>query len=184
MLARRSILLGVPAFLATFAGRAYADIGTSAGLDVYTTVESLPGVVEGHGRGTLHILYAPWCVAVPGLYQATRGFLNEMAFKWIPFSGNQPEGKVGIELLLSGGRPSDVPRSFQQITPGKQVNQSFATADQQDARVAAAVALIQRDTGRGMSTPTLVYRMDGNRVRIHSGGLSGNGLRELATYIA
>jgi hypothetical protein len=185
MIDRRSLLMGVPAaFFATMVRPAFADIGTSAGLDVIKAVQALPGVVEGHGRGTLYILYAPWCVEVPALYETTRGFLDQMAFKWIPFSGNQPEGKVGIERLLSGGSPADIPRSFQMIVPGKKVNQSFASADAQDARVLSAIRLIERDTGRGMATPTLVYRMDGDRVRIHPGGVTANGLRELSNYIA
>jgi hypothetical protein len=185
MFGRRSLLMGVPAaFFATMVRPALADVGTSAGLDVFKAVQPLPGVIEGNGRGTLYILYAPWCVEMPSFYDDTRGFLNKMAFKWIPFSGNQPEGKLGIEVLLSGGSPADIPKSFQKIVPGKAINQSFLSANAQDARVSAAIRLIERDTGRGMGTPTLVYRMDGDRVRIHPGGLTTKGLQELSNYIA
>jgi hypothetical protein len=186
MIDRRSLLLAAPAvFLATMSARpASADVGNPAGLDVYAAVQGLPGVSEGHGRGTLYVLYTPWCAEVPSFYQDTRAFLNDIAFKWIPFSGSQPEGLVGTEELLSSGTPRDIPRTFQVISPQRPAQTSFPLAQAQDARVASVIRLIVRDTGRGMATPTLVYRLEADRVRIHRGGLTTKGLRELSSYIA
>lgn len=185
MIDRRRLLKGIPAAIfATVASSAHAEVGLSAGLDVLSAVQSLPGVTEGHGRGTLYILYAPWCSAVPGLYENTRGFLNEISFKWIPFSGGQPEGRTGVEALLSKGTTADIPRTFQTIVHGYTVKQSTPLSDAQDARMSEVARLIVRDTGRSMATPTLVYRLQGDRVRIHPGGLSHKGLLELSSYIA
>lgn len=184
MLKRRSLILGAPA--AIFATEVYGqsrDVGRSVGPALMSAVNSLPCVSEGHGRGTLTILFAPWCHVSPTLYGVTRGFLTEIGLRWVPFSGGHPEGRIGTERILASGSASALGRNF--IPAGSQptISQPTPLSDAQDQRMQQVERVVVSETGQPMSTPTLVYMRFDGRYRAILGGVDANDLRSIADVI-
>jgi hypothetical protein len=182
---RRSIIFGAPfAIFATQVQAQGKDVGRSVGPSLLAAVNSLPGVSEGHGRGTLTILFAPWCHVSPTLYGVTRGFLNEINFRWVPFSGGQPEGRIGTERLLVAGNAGLLANSF--IPAGSQPTLSRPTplSDAQDTRINEVERIVVSETGQPMSTPTLIYERFDGRFRAILGGVNAHDLRAIADVIA
>jgi hypothetical protein len=185
MMKRRSLIFGAPA--AIFATKAIGqtrDVGRSVGPELLAAVNSLPGVMEGNGSGTLTVLFAPWCHVTPTLYGVTRGFLSEISVRWVPFSGGQPEGRIGTERILSGGSAGLLARNF--IPAGSQAEVSMPTplSDAQDQRMKQVERVIVRETGRSLATPTLVYMRMDERYRAILGGVDAVDLRNIADVIA
>lgn len=161
---------------AAFPFPAAASVGLPASPDLVAAFRSVPGITEGKGPGTLHVLFAPWCRVSPSLYRDTRSFLDALAFHWIPFSGGQPEGSEATERLLSNPFPSSLASAFTPLRP-LAARPSTPKADAQDAAVYSRIApLVARDSGGGLVTPTLAYLTRGGRARLIRGGI---GLREL-----
>lgn len=182
MLKRRSFVFGCP--IAIFATHANArDVGRSVGPALLNALASMPSVREGNGRGTLNILFAPWCHVSPTLWHVTRGFLNEVSFNWIPFSGGQPEGRLGTERLLQAGNASVLSQSF--VSPGNAPLFSLHTplSDAQDARMKAVERVLVTETGQPLSTPTLVYRRSDDRHRAILGGINAHDLRDIISVL-
>lgn len=162
---------------------AFAEPGISAAPDLFAAVSGLRGVSEGAGRGMMHILYAPWCSVSPQLYRDTRPFAGRLRINWIPFSGGQPEGKVGTEFLLRSGSPSDIPNSFTAIRPLRPIA-STPIADAQDSALDAIMPLYYRDAGGSLSTPTIFYRMAGDRIRVVKGAPQPHHIEQIALVAA
>ncbi len=150
---------------------ASASPGISAAPDLFAAFTSLRGVYEGAGRGTMHVLFAPWCSVTPELYRDTRSVLGRMRIKWMPFSGGQPEGRYGTEYLLRSGDPADLPRSFTRIRSVMPISNT-PMSDAQDAALSTALPLYYRDAGGSLSTPTILYKMAGDRIRLVRGAPS------------
>lgn len=185
MLKRRSLIFGAPA--AIFATQALGqtrDVGRSVGPELLAAVNSLPGVMEGNGRGTLTILFAPWCHVSPTLYGVTRGFLSEISLRWVPFSGGQPEGRIGTERILAGGSAGLLARNFIPAGSQSQVSTPTPLSDAQDQRMTQVERVIVRETGRSLVTPTLVYKRFDDRYRVILGGVDAVDLRNIADVIA
>jgi len=175
---RRGLIAAAAASLAV-TGEARA-LGLPAGPDLERAMTSLAGIGEGHGPGTLHVLFAPWCHVSPDLYRASRGVLGHLTIRWIPFSGGQPEGKEATEILLRNMEPSLVPAAFSPLRPSA-VRLPTPLCDAQDATVARSIEpLVIRDTGRALATPTMVYRFRDGRVRVVPGGVTAEQLRIIA----
>jgi hypothetical protein len=119
----------------------------------------------------------------PILYRDSRPFLSRLKLNWIPFSGGQPEGRSGTELLLRSGSASDIPRYFTRLqrTPSLDL---APLADAQDAALHALMPLYYRDAGGGLSTPTLFYRLAGDRIRLVKGAPSPAHLEQIARIAA
>lgn len=185
MLNRRSLIFAAPA--AIFATQVQAqnrDVGRSVGPAIYQAVISLPGINEGHGRGTLTILFTPWCHVSPTLYGVTRGFLNEISLRWVPFSGGQPEGRIGTERILSGGNASSLARNFIPAGTEPNISQSTPLSDAQDERMRQVERTIVSETGQPVTTPTLIYERFDGRFRAVLGGVNAHDLRAIANVIA
>jgi hypothetical protein len=183
---RRQFVIGMTSLAATgipSLRSALAEPGISAAPDLLAAVSGLRGVSEGSGRGTMHILYAPWCPVSPELYRDTREFIGRMRLKWIPFSGGQPEGRVGTEFLLRSGSPSDIPNSFTTIRRLQPIDDT-PLADAQDAALSTVMPLYYRDAGGSLSTPTIFYRMAGDRVRVVKGAPGRHHIEQIALVIA
>lgn len=180
---RRRFMIGVATLTAAhgFAATrpAFAEPGISAAPDLFAAFTGLRGVSEGSGRGTMHVLYAPWCPISPELYRDTRAFTGRLRINWIPFSGGQPEGKVGTEFLLRSGSPSDIPNSFTTIRPLQPIA-STPLADAQDAALDAVMPFYYRDAGGSLMTPTVLYRMAGDRIRIVKGAPQPHHIEQIA----
>ena len=182
---RRSLIFGVPtAIFATQAFGQMRDVGRSVGPELLAAVNSLPGVVEGSGKGTLTILFAPWCHVSPTLYGVTRGFLSEISLRWVPFSGGQPEGRIGTERILAGGSAGLLARNFIPAGTQPQVSTPTPLSDAQDQRMVQVERAIVRDTGRSLATPTLLYKRFDDRYRAILGGVDAIDLRNIAEVIA
>lgn len=184
MLKRRSLILGAPA--AIFATQVHGqtrDVGRSVGPDLLSAVNSLPGVTEGHGRGTLTILFAPWCHVSPTLYGVTRGFLNEISLRWVPFSGGQPEGRVGTERILASGSAGSLARNFIPAGSQPEISQPTPLSDAQDQRMRQVERVVVTETGQPLATPTLVYARFDERYRVILGGVDAVELRNIANVI-
>lgn len=184
---RRRFVIGMTA-LAAASGfssvrDAAAEPGISAAPDLLAAVAGLRGVAEGSGRGTMHVLYAPWCPVSPELYRDTRAFTPRMRINWIPFSGGQPEGRIGTEFLLRSGSPSDIPNSFTTLRRLQPI-EATPLADAQDAALAAIMPLYYRDAGGALSTPTVFYRMAGDRVRVVKGAPQPQHIEQIALVAA
>jgi hypothetical protein len=182
MLKRRSLVFGAP--VAIFATQVMArDVGRSVGPALLGALAALQSVREGNGRGTINILFAPWCHVSPTLWGVTRGFLNEVSLNWIPFSGGQPEGKLGTEQLLQAGTPSALSSSF--LSPGSVPSFSSPTplSDAQDARMRSVERVIVSETGQPLTTPTLVYRRFDDRHRAILGGINAHDLRDIISVV-
>lgn len=154
--------------LAVAASPAVAEPGVSASPALLEAVAALGGVEEGRGRGLIHVLYAPWCHLTPSLYADTRALLERVRFRWAPFSGGQPEGRIGTERLLASPRPGMIERSFVPIAPST-FSGPTPLADAQDAAVAAMEPIFARDVGLGIVTPTLFFDRGGDRARVVRG---------------
>jgi len=155
-------------------------LGLPAGPDLERAMSSLVGIAEGHGPGTLHVLFAPWCHVSPELYRVSRGILGSLTIRWIPFSGGQPEGREATEILLRNMEPSLVPAAFSPLRPSG-VRLATPLCDAQDSAVARSIEpLVIRDTGRALATPTMAYRFRDGRVRVVPGGVTGEQLRLIA----
>jgi hypothetical protein len=179
---RRRFIIGLSALGVAHAAAAQSEPGISAAPDLLKGIEGLKGVSEGVG-GTMHVLYTPWCHLSPTLYRDTRPFLGRMKVNWIPFSGGQPEGKTGTELLLSSGLQSDIPKSFMALGP-LQAAQQTPLADAQDAALSHVMPLYYRDVGGSLSTPTIFYRMAGDRIRVVKGAPQPRHLEVIALVAA
>ncbi|MCS4089803.1 hypothetical protein [Rhizobium sp. BK176] len=179
---RRHFLFGTAALAAGLATarEATAEPGISAAPDLYAAVTGLRGVSEGSGRGTMHILYAPWCPRSPELYRDTRAFLGRLRVNWIPFAGGQPEGRTGTEFLLRSGQPSDIPNSFTTLRPLMPIA-STPLSDAQDAALQATVLpRYYRDAGGSLYTPTIFYSMAGDRIRVVKGAPQPQHIEQIA----
>ena len=166
---RRAFLTGLASLSAAFYARAAAaEPGISASPEFFQAFTGLRGVSEGAGRGTMHVLFAPWCPLTPQLYSATRPFVGRMRINWIPFAGGQPEGRYGTEYLLRSGSPADVPSSFTRIKQVMPINVT-PMSDAQDNALGSIMPLYYRDVGGSLATPTVFYRMQGDRIRVLKG---------------
>lgn len=177
---RRAFLAAMTAipFLAETAP-ALAEPGISASPELFSAFTGLRGVTEGAGRGTMHILFAPWCPVSPELYRDTRPYLGKMRINWMPFSGGQPEGRYGTEYLLRSGHPSDIPNAFTRIHEVKPI-QNTPLSDGQDAALAAMMHLYYRDAGGSLRTPTVFYRLAGDRIRVVKGAPQPHHIAQIA----
>jgi hypothetical protein len=181
---RRDLIIGTAAVAVLGTTRlASAEPGISAAPDLFAAITGLRGISEGSGRGTLHILYAPWCTMTPTLYEHTRAYLSRLRLNWIPFSGGQPEGRAGTELLLRSGSAADIPRFFTHVNRTPAIGLA-PLADAQDAALGAIMPLYYRDAGGGLSTPTLFYRLAGDRIRIVKGAPQPFHLEQIAAVAA
>jgi len=176
---RRSFIAGAAA-AAAFPLSAYASPGIPASPDLVGAFRAVPGVSEGNGPGTLHVLFAPWCHVSPTLYRQSRPFLRKLTIRWIPFSGGQPEGSEAVERLLSNPFPSSVASAFTPLQP-LGVRPATPKADAQDASVHSRIEpRLVRDTGRGLVTPTLAYLTKGGMARVIPGGIGPEELEAIA----
>lgn len=155
-------------------------VGLPAGPDVVQAFASVPGIKEGRGRGTLHILFAPWCPVSPILHRESRGILDRLTLRWIPMSGGQPEGKEPAEVLLRNMEPALIPSSFVPVRPlGKAMETPLC--DAQDALVSRVIVpVLIRDISRSLATPTLAYMFRDGRARVIPAGVSLAQLHQIA----
>jgi hypothetical protein len=160
------------------------DVGLSITPNLFNALEPLSSVVEGEGRGTLHILYAPWCHAVPPFYADTRPFLSAMRLRWIPFSGGQIEGKIGTENILESLDPAQVPLNFPVIGSPALKSRKTPLSDAQDVKVAVFEKALIMETARQIYIPTMFYRMIDDRYRIIRGSIDASDLGYIAKVIA
>lgn len=179
---RRTVIAGLAA--AVVAPYAFAGpVGLPGAPDVIQMAASMRGAVEGSGGGIVYVLFTPWCHVSPEIWKATRKSLGTARIKWIPFSGGQPEGREPVERFLQSPSPSAVPRIFTKL-------QSIAIvpptplSDSQDMAISGLAGLIARDTGRGLVTPTIIYALPGDRIRIVPGGISADQFLEIARAAA
>lgn len=180
---RRAFISGAAAATA-FPAHAVVEAGIPASPDLVTAFRSVPGITEGSGPGTLHILFAPWCHVSPALYSRSRGHLRQLTFRWIPFSGGQPEGSEATERLLSSPFPSSLASVFTPLKP-LGVKPTTPKADAQDAAVYSRIEpLVVRDAGGGLVTPTLAYLTRGGRARLIRGGVGPDDLDYIASAAA
>lgn len=171
---RRSFLAIIAAAAAVPSAALAAEPGLPASLQLLDAFRSVSGIEEGSGKGTLHILFAPWCHVSPQLYRDSRPYLSRLRLRWIPFSGGQPEGSEGTERLLRAGTASAVPQAFVPMQP-LAVRPATPLADAQDAAVAGRIQpQVLRDSGKGLVTPTLAYGFGDGRVRLVRGGIAGS----------
>lgn len=179
------------AFLTAFAisplilasSEASASPGISASPELFSAFTSLRGVSEGRGQGTMHVLFAPWCPLTPQLYEDTRPFLGRMRINWMPFSGGQREGRYGTEYLLESASAADVPKSFTRIGTVAPLAQT-PLSDAQDAALSGMVHLYYRDAGGSLRTPTIFYKMPGERIRVVKGAPEPRHIEEIANLAA
>jgi hypothetical protein len=174
---RREFIAGAGALAAT--GAAASPVGIPAAPDLLAAAASLRGATEGSGSGTIHVLFTPWCPISPQLWKASRSSPGLARIHWVPFSGGQPEGREAVERFLRD--PS--PRAVQQIFVKLQQLAFLPPtplSDSQDAAISTIAPLIIRDTGRGMVTPTIIYSMGQERVRVVPGGISESQFLEIA----
>ena len=177
------------AFMTALAGAcllpvsANAEPGVSAAPDLFAAFTGLRGVTEGAGRGTMHILFAPWCPVTPELYRDTRAYVGRMRINWMPFSGGQPEGRYGTEYLLRSGDPSDIQSSFTRIRDVRPISNT-PLSDAQDVALDAIIPLYYRDVGGSIRTPTVFYRMAGDRIRVVKGAPQPKHIEQIALIAA
>lgn len=179
MMNRRTLVTGI--FAAAIPMRAEASVGLSASLPLIQAFESVNGIMEGNGGGTLHVLYAPWCHISPMFFSESRAIISsgKLKIKWIPFSGGQPEGRLAVEKLLRNPVASNISNSFIPIRANT-LDYPTPLSDQQDQEVSIKLEnLIIRDSGNGLMTPTFAYRM-GDRVRLLPGGISSETIELIA----
>lgn len=165
---RRLFLAGLAAASLPLPARASADPGTPAAPDLFAAFDGLRGFTEGVGRGTMQVIYAPWCSVTPRLFADTRAFLGRIRIKWVPFSGGQPEGKLSTDNLLRSNSVSEVRNSFVHVRPLSAIPPT-PLADAQDAALDRALSFYYRDVGGSFMTPTVIYRTVDGRVRVVKG---------------
>lgn len=176
---RRTFIASLAA-AAVYPAAARAEPGVPASPGLIDAFRSVAGISEGNGRGTLHILFAPWCHVSPQMYRDSREFLGELTFRWIPFSGGQPEGSEATERLLKSPRASSISTAF---TPLQRLAAKPSTplADAQDMAVRSRIEpQVIRDAGSGIVTPTLAYSFGSDRVRLILGGIGKEQMAEIA----
>lgn len=174
---RRTFVAGAAAALA--AGRASAaPVGLPAAPDLLGAVRSLQGATEGGGRATIHVMFTPWCHVSPEIWKNTRG-LRGVAIRWLPFSGGQPEGREAVDRFLQNPSASAVPRIFTRLQPIAIVPPT-PLSDRQDAAIDRLAPIVIRDTGMNLVTPTIVYTLGPDRVRVVPGGISAADFLEIA----
>ena len=172
-------------FLATAAAMAVAPgafaypVGLPGAPDVLQQASRMTGVTEGTGPGTIFILFTPWCHVFPDVYAATRGVLTKATLRWIPYSGGQPEGRKAVETVLGNPTPEALSHIYTPISHGVPQTPT-PLSDRQDAAMVRVASLIIRDTGHSLATPTFVYSLGSERIRIVPGGLDAGQLMEIA----
>lgn len=181
MMLRRSFIAGISAgFLG---GRAAAaQLGLAAAPDLLSAVQTLQGADEGSGGPTIHILFTPWCHLSPEIWRNTRS-LRGVSIRWIPFSGGQPEGREAVDRFLRNPSASSVPRIFTDLQPIAMLPPT-PLSDMQDAGINRLAPIVIRDTGRNLVTPTIIYTLGTDRVRVVPGGISAAQFLEISRYAA
>lgn len=177
---RRSFITGAIASLVAGPASA-APVGLAAAPDLLGAVRSLQGATEG-GGATIHVLFTPWCHVSPEIWRNTRG-LRGVAIRWLPFSGGQPEGREAVDRFLQNPSASAVPRIFTRLQPIAVVPPT-PLSDRQDAVIERLAPIVIRDTGTNLVTPTIVYTMGPDRVRVVPGGISAADFVEIARHAA
>lgn len=181
MITRRATMAGLLA--SPFTGRRASALGLSGGPDAYVAMAGVSALTEGNGGGVVNILFTPWCSAIPELFAASRKVLQTLTLRWIPYSGGLPEGREATEILLRNPDPLLIPASFVVIGRAAGREQPTPLCDHQDHLVSRMIEpLIVRDTGGAMKVPTLVYRMNDERVRIIPGALREEEFDMLADF--
>jgi hypothetical protein len=176
---RRSFIAS--AAVALLSGRASAaPVGLPVAPDLLGAVRSLQGATEGSGGATIHIMFTPWCHISPEIWNNTRS-LRGVSIRWLPFSGGQPEGREAVDRFLQNPSASAVPRIFSRLHPLAMFPPT-PLSDMQDDRIARLAPLVIRDTGRNLVTPTIVYTLGPERVRVVLGGISAADFLEIARY--
>ena len=179
---RRTFIASLAAATLLPAGQAMAEPGIPASPDLIDAFMAVPGITEGRG-GTLHVLFAPWCHISPRIYRDSRGLLDRMSIRWIPFSGGQPEGSEAVERLLRSPRASSLSSVFTNLQP-LAVKPSTPLSDAQDMAVFSRIEpKVIRDGGAGIVTPTLAYKFGSDRARLVLGGVGVSGLEEIARIV-
>ena len=178
---RRTFLLALGGGALARAAPASAnfDVGVSIARELFQAIETLDGVTEGAGLGTMHVLYAPWCHTMPQLWADTRSFMASVKIKWVPYSGNQPEGKFGTEMLLRSHDPASIPRSFTKIHSNLPAVPT-PLADAQDLALGRMMTLVYRETSKSLVTPTIFYQRGNGRARIVRGAPDRETIAQIA----
>lgn len=182
MLCRRNFIFATAS--AIFATPAFAsDYGLSSGPDLFEAMKTLASVREGRGKGVLNVMFTPWCPATPEIHRETRGLLSEMTINWIPFSGAQPEGRIGTQRILEAGSAEVIPANFIKVGTHPTLDIATPLSDAQDARIGAIEMTVITETGRGLVTPTLTYMRVDERYRYIPGWVNERKLREIAATL-
>ncbi|MNU37021.1 hypothetical protein D3C71_256430 [compost metagenome] len=176
---RRTFIAGGAALLAAPSAANAAPVGLPAAPDLLAMAASMRGTVEGTGGGMVHILFTPWCHVSPRIWKATRGILGATRIHWIPFSGGQPEGREAVDRFFRDPSPHAVQQIFVRLQPVAHIVPT-PLSDSQDEAIDRIASLLIRDTGRGMVTPTIIYAMGGDRVRVVPGGIDEGQFLEIA----
>jgi hypothetical protein len=175
---RRAFIAGSAAMLAT--GFAMANpVGIPAGPDLLAMAASMRGVIEGSGGGTVHVLFTPWCPISPQLWRSSRAIPGVARIHWIPFAGGQPEGAEAVNRFLMDPSPHAVQQIFVRLQPIAH-REPTPLSDAQDAAMARIEPLLIRDTNRNVVTPTIIYSIGADRVRVVPGGISEAQFLEIA----
>lgn len=177
---RRTFLQTAAMALALPSATLAAPVGIPAAPDLLAAAAAMRGVIEGSGRGTVHVLFTPWCPVSPQLWKASRSSPGLARIHWIPFSGGQPEGREAVDRFLRDPSPRAVPQIFVKLQPLSFLPPT-PLSDAQDLALSHVAQLVIRDTGRGMVTPTIVYSIGSDRVRVVPGGISEQQFLEIAS---
>jgi hypothetical protein len=175
---RRTFIAGGAALLAAPSVNA-APVGLPAAPDLLAMAASMRGTVEGDGSGMVHILFTPWCHVSPQIWKASRAILGTTRIHWIPFSGGQPEGREAVDRFFRDPSPHAVQQVFVRLQPMAHIAPT-PLSDAQDEAIGRITSLIIRDTGRGMVTPTIIYSIGADRVRVVPGGIDERQFLEIA----
>jgi hypothetical protein len=159
-----------------------APVGLPASPDLLSAVASMRGVYEGGGAGTVHVLFTPWCPISPRIWKASRAILGISRLHWIPFSGGQPEGREAVDRFFRDPSSHAVQQIFVRLQPMSHVSPT-PLSDAQDQAMDRVASLIIRDTGRGLVTPTIVYQLASERVRVVPGGIDEAQFLEIAAVV-
>ncbi|NTF17516.1 hypothetical protein G6L37_03835 [Agrobacterium rubi] len=176
---RRTFLTGSALSLALPTPSVASPVGIPAAPDLLTAASRMRGVFEGSGRGTVYVLFTPWCPVSPELWKASRSSPGLARLHWIPFSGGQPEGREAVERFLRDPSPRAVPQIFVKLQPIA-FTPPTPLSDAQDMAIASLSRLVIRDTGRGMVTPTIIYSIGSDRVRVVPGGITESQFVDIA----
>lgn len=179
---RRTFIAGGAAFLAASAAKA-SPVGLPAAPDLLAMAASMRGTTEGSGRGTVHILFTPWCHVSPQIWKASRAILGMARIHWIPFSGGQPEGREAVDRFFRDPSPRAVQQIFVRLQPLAHLPPT-PLSDSQDQAIDGIARLLIRDTGREIVTPTIIYSAGQDRVRVIPGGITEQQFLEIARVAA